>query len=204
MQILPRQVERLVEEFSKLPGIGPKSASRLVFYLLKSSDEDLQGFATAVGKLKESLTTCSSCFNIAETNPCVICKDTERDSKILCVVEEPLDVVAMEQTRGFHGLYHVLGGVISPLNNVRPQDLRIQELVNRVATTGVSEIIIATNPNLEGEATAMYISAALKEHSVRLSKLAGGLPVGSDLEYTDQLTLSLALENRKEFKGSRN
>ena len=193
-----------MSEFSRLPGIGRKTALRLVLHLLREDADDVHQFTQSVDTLCREVKHCKVCHNISDTEVCSICGDAHRDASQVCVVENIQDVMAVENTQQYHGLYHVLGGVISPLNNVRPEDLRIQELVNRVATTGVSEIIIATNPNLEGEATAMYISAALKEHPVRLSKLAGGLPVGSDLEYTDQLTLSLALENRKEFKGSRN
>lgn len=201
MAVLPKQVQDLIEEFAALPGIGPKSASRLAFYLLKTRPENLQRFGKTLSTLRDNLTVCSVCFNVAEKNPCVICSDTTRNRSVVCVVEEPLDVIAIEQTKKFNGLYHVLGGVISPLNNVRPEDLKISELVSRLSNDGVTEVIIATNPNLEGEATAMYIANKTKELPVRLSKLAAGLSVGADLEYTDQLTLSLALENRKEFQS---
>ena len=202
MSILPKSIQNLINEFSKLPGIGPKSAQRLTFYLLKNPNIDLQAFATAVANLQKDLIYCSICFNMAQTNPCKICADNKRDHKLICVVEDALDVVAMDQISDFNGVYHVLGGVISPLDGVGPENLKIAELLQRVGKLNSAEIILATNPSLEGEATAMYIARQLKQPQfkhVKITRLARGLPQGADLEYADEFTLSKALEGRREY-----
>lgn len=199
MHSVPRPVELLIEELNRLPGIGPKTASRLTFYLLRSPREQVQALAEAVGELQEKIVTCSACFNIAETSPCAICSDPQRDRALICVVEEPLDVLAIERTREYNGLYHVLHGAISPVEGVGPEDLRIAELVRRLRHHPVDEVILATNPNLEGESTAMYILRQLVPLDVRVSRLALGLPVGGDLEYADEVTLTRALEGRTEM-----
>ena len=199
MRPVPKSVERLIEELNRLPGIGPKTASRLTFYLLRSSREQAQALADAVGELHDKVVTCSVCFNIAETNPCPICGDTQRDRSLICVVEEPLDVLAIERTRAYDGLYHVLHGAISPLEGVGPEDLKIAELLQRLRRHPAEEIILATNPNLEGESTAMYISRQLAPLGVRATRLAHGLPMGADLEYADEVTLTRALEGRREM-----
>ena len=195
----PRAVTRLIEEFHRLPGIGPKTAQRLTFYLLRVSREQADSLADALAHLKDRVVICSICTNIAEENPCAICRDEFRDRSIICVVEEPLDVLAIERTREYKGLYHVLHGAISPVDGIGPDDLRIQELLARVQRDpGIKEIIVATNPNLEGEATAMYLERLVKPMGMRMTRLARGLPVGSDLEYADEITLTRALEGRRE------
>lgn len=199
MRSVPRSVERLIEELNRLPGIGPKTASRLTFYLLRSPRDQVQALARAIGELQETVVTCSTCFNIAETNPCPLCADTHRDRAIICVVEEPLDVLAIERTGQYSGLYHVLHGAISPLEGVGPEDLRIAELISRLTANPVEEVILATNPNLEGESTAMYISRQLATAGARVTRLAHGLPMGGDLEYADEVTLTRALEGRREI-----
>ena len=202
MQVLPKSVERLIGQFSQLPGIGPKTASRLVFYLLRNPRVDLSAFGEAVANLKNDLGYCAICHNIAdqaalgEMAECVICRDTSRDKSLLCVVEEPLDVVALEKA-GFSGVYHVLGGQISPLDGIGPSDLSIDSLINRLREDkNVTEVILATNPNVEGEATASYLTKVLGEFDIKISRIARGLPMGGDLEYADELTLSRALEGR--------
>jgi recombination protein RecR len=199
MRPVPRSVERLIEELNRLPGIGPKTASRLTFYLLRSPQEQVQALAQAIGELQEKVVTCSVCFNIAETDPCRICGDAQRDRSLICVVEEPLDVLAIERTGQYDGLYHVLHGAISPMEGVGPEDLRIAELTRRLGTNPVQEVILATNPSLEGESTAMYISRQLGPLGVRVTRLAHGLPMGGDLEYADEVTLTRALEGRREM-----
>ncbi len=199
MDTTPRAVTRLIEEFHRLPGIGPKTAQRLTFYLLRAPKDQAQALADAVLQLKDQITPCSICSNIAEENPCAICRDEERDRSIICVVEEPLDVLAIERTREYHGLYHVLHGAISPVEGIGPEDLRIQELLARLKQdAGIREIVLATNPNLEGEATAMYLERLIKPLGIRMTRLARGLPVGGDLEYADEVTLTRALEGRRE------
>jgi recombination protein RecR len=185
-----------MEEFSKLPGIGPKTASRLVYHLLKAADERSLDLASALEKLKARTRFCNTCFTITEEQPCPICGDPDRDRKLICVVEAPLDVLAIEKTAVYRGQYHVLHGAISPIEGIGPDDLRITELLDRVRRGGVREIIIATNPTLEGEATAMYVQKQLAVLVPTISRLARGLPVGGDLEYVDQLTLARALEGR--------
>ncbi len=199
MRPVPRSVERLIEELNRLPGIGPKTASRLTFYLLRSPQEQVQALAQAIGELQEKVVTCSVCFNIAETDPCRICGDAQRDRSLICVVEEPLDVLAIERTGQYDGLYHVLHGAISPMEGVGPEDLRIAELTSRLRMNPVQEVILATNPSLEGESTAMYISRQLGPLGVRVTRLAHGLPMGGDLEYADEVTLTRALEGRREM-----
>jgi recombination protein RecR len=199
MRPVPRSVERLIEELNRLPGIGPKTASRLTFYLLRSPQEQVQALAKAIGELKEQVVSCSVCFNIAETDPCPICNDAQRDRSVICVVEEPLDVLAIERTREYDGLYHVLHGAISPMEGIGPEDLKIAELVQRLRGRPAEEIILATNPNLEGESTAMYVSRQLAPLGVRVTRLAHGLPMGGDLEYADEVTLTRALEGRREM-----
>jgi recombination protein RecR len=196
---LPRPVQGLINEFARLPGIGPKSAARLTFYLLRSGDDQAFSLATALQDLKEKTTFCSICFNITEEDPCSICQDDTRDSGILCVVEEPLDLVALERSRAFNGRYHVLHGAISPVEGVGPEDLKIEELVDRVTQGEFKEVILATNPTLEGESTSLYLKRRFASHEIRLTGLARGLSVGGDLEYTDEITLSRALEGRLEL-----
>lgn len=197
--VLPQSVERLVNEFARLPGIGPKTASRLTFYLLRAPDEQAAELATALESLKSSTQLCSVCFNITEDDPCHICSDEGRDMRLLCVVEEPLDVVAVERSRAFEGRYHVLHGAISPVEGVGPDDLKIAELLRRLNTEQISELILATNATLEGDATALYLQRRLATMEIKLTRLARGLPVGGDLEYTDEITLGRALEGRQEF-----
>lgn len=197
MQVLVEPVAKLIDEFSRLPGIGPKTASRLVFYLLRAPEEQAGSLADALRELRERITFCSTCFNITESDPCAICTDENRDRSLICVVEEPLDVIAIERTSEFHGLYHVLHGTIAPVEGIGPDDLRIAQLLPRLGVhPPVREVIIATNPNMEGEATAMYIARQLEGSGVQVTRLARGLPVGGDLEYADEITLSRALAGR--------
>jgi recombination protein RecR len=198
MQPLVEPVARLIEQFSRLPGIGPKTSGRLVFYLLRAPEEQAQSLADALRDLRERIKFCSVCFNITEADPCAICTDETRDRSVICVVEEPLDVVAIERTREYHGMYHVLHGTLSPVEGIGPDDLHIADLLPRLnATSPVREIIIATNPNMEGEATAMYIARQLAGRNIQVTHLARGLPVGGDLEYADQVTLGRALAGRQ-------
>lgn len=199
MVATPEAVTRLVDEFSRLPGIGPKTASRLTYYLLRAPVEQVKAFGEAVGQLRDRITFCSRCFNITESDPCPVCVDGQREQETLCVVEEPLDVLAIERTGEYRGLYHVLHGAISPVEGVGPDDLRIAELVVRVRSGSIDEVILATNPSLEGEATAMYVQRQLLPLGVRVTRLARGLPVGGDLEYADAITLARALEGRREM-----
>jgi len=198
MSATPRPVTRLIEELSRLPGIGPKTASRLAYFLLRSPAEQVLSLAEAIRQVKERTVLCSVCFNIAETSPCFICNDQNRDRTQICVVEEPLDVLAIERTRQYHGLYHVLHGAISPVEGIGPEELKIRELLGRVRNSMVREVLLATNPNLEGEATAMYISRQILPLGIRVTRLARGLPIGGDLEYADEVTLAQALEGRRE------
>jgi recombination protein RecR len=199
MRSVPRSVERLIEELNRLPGIGPKTASRLTFYLLRSQEEQVRALARAIGELQEMVVICSVCYNIAESSPCSICSNSQRDRDVLCVVEEPLDVLAVERTGQYDGLYHVLHGAISPIEGVGPEDLKIAELLERIRINPVEEVILATNPNLEGESTAMYISRQLAPLGLNVTRLAHGLPMGGDLEYADEVTLTRALEGRREI-----
>jgi recombination protein RecR len=192
-------IQDLIDELARLPGIGPKSAQRLAFYLVKAPDEDARRLADVVVAAKERITFCRECGNVAEGELCRVCRDPGRDATVLCVVEEPKDAATIERAGIVKGRYHVLGGAISPLDGVGPEDLRVQELLDRVERHGVTEVILATNPNLEGNATAMYVGALLKPLGVRVTRLASGLPVGGDLEYADEVTLSQALEGRREL-----
>ena len=191
-------VARLIEEFHKLPGIGPKSAARLAYYLLRVPESGARSLAEAIIAVKEKIVLCSACQNLTDTDPCIICQDSSRDQRVVCVVEEALDILAIERTGQFKGLYHVLHGVISPMEGIGPDDLKISELLNRLNNGTVVEIILATNPNLEGEATAMYLQRLISPLGVRVTSLARGLPVGGDLEYADEVTLGRALEGRRE------
>jgi len=197
--VTPAPVTRLIDAFAQLPGIGPKTASRLTFYLLRRPAEQVEALADAICDLKQKIVFCTVCFNITEQTPCAICRDEGRDRSILCVVEEPLDVVAIDRTGEYRGLYHVLHGAISPVEGIGPDELRINELLARLKDQPVQEVLLATNPNLEGEATAMYLSRLLQPLGVRVTRLARGLPVGGDLEYADAVTLSRALEGRREM-----
>ena len=199
MSTMAGPVQRLIDELSRLPGVGPKTASRLTFHLLRQPREQSVALAEALQDLQEKVVFCQRCFNIAERSPCTICSDEERDQSLVCVVEEPLDVYAIERTREYRGLYHVLHGAVSPVEGIGPDDLKIAEIVARIGGGGVSEVLLATNPNLEGEATAMYLARLLKPLSVRVTRLARGLPVGGDLEYADSVTLARALEGRSEI-----
>lgn len=190
---------RLIEELHKLPGVGPKNAQRLAYFLLHASEEQARALAEAIVALKEKIVFCSICQNITEAVPCPICQDDERDRTKICVVEKPLDILPLERTRGYNGLYHVLHGVISPMEGVGPEDLRIRELLDRLQGESVREVILATNPNLEGEATAMYLQRLIVPLGIKVTRLARGLPFGSDLEYADEVTLTRALEGRQEM-----
>ncbi len=197
--VLPQPVQQLIDEFARLPGIGPKSASRLTFYLLRAANEQAIELAEALQDLKQRTQFCSVCFNITEDDPCLICEDETRDERLLCVVEEPLDVQAIERSRAFNGRYHVLHGAISPVEGIGPDDLKVDELIRRVQQGAFSEIILATNPTLEGESTSLYLQRRLADSGAKVTRLARGLPVGGDLEYTDEITLGRALEGRQEF-----
>ena len=192
-------VSRLVEEFHKLPGIGPKMAQRLTYYMVRMPEEEARSLAEAVLAVKEHTVLCSLCYNITEADPCETCNDPTRDQIRICVVEEALDVLSLERTGVYRGLYHVLHGVISPMDGIGPEDLKIQPLLGRLRNGEVQEVILATNPNLEGEATSMYLHKLISPLGVRVTRLARGLPVGGDLEYADEVTLSRAMEGRQEF-----
>jgi recombination protein RecR len=202
--VTPESVTRLIEAFAQLPGIGPKTASRLTFYLLRRPAEQAEALADALRDLKQKTIFCSTCFNITEASPCAICQDEGRDRSIVCVVEEPLDVIAIDRTGQYRGLYHVLHGAITPVEGIGPDELRINELMARLkeaqqTAEPVKEVLLATNPNLEGEATGMYLAQLIQPLGVRVTRLARGLPVGGDLEYADTVTLGRALEGRREM-----
>jgi recombination protein RecR len=197
MQAVAEPVARLIEEFSKLPGIGPKTAQRLTFYLLRGSREDAESLAEAITCMKEKVGFCTVCFNMSEESKCGVCASETRDRNLICVVEEPLDVLALERTGEYKGTYHVLHGAISPIDGIGPEKLRITELVDRVKGSSVTEVIIATNPNTEGDVTAAYLGRVLAPLGVDVTRLARGLPAGGDLEYADELTLARALEGRR-------
>jgi recombination protein RecR len=197
--VTPEPVSRLIEAFSQLPGIGPKTASRLTFYLLRRPAEQAEVLADALRDMKQKTVFCSTCFNITEQSPCAICRDEGRDRSIVCVVEEPLDVLAIDRTGEYRGLYHVLHGAISPVEGIGPDELRIDELMARLRDQPANEVLIATNPNLEGEATAMYLARLIQPLGVRVTRLARGLPVGGDLEYADAVTLGRALQGRRDM-----
>jgi recombination protein RecR len=199
MGSLPPPLERLVSELVKLPGIGRKTAQRLAFHLLRVPREDVSGLAEALTELRERVRFCSVCFNVADAELCPVCADPRRDRTVVCVVEEPANLTALERTHAFQGMYHVLGGALAPLKNVGPDDLRIRELVERTRTEGFREVVLATSPNVEGEATAVYLSRLLKPLGVPVTRLAQGLPAGADLEFTDDLTLTRAFEGRREY-----
>ena len=199
MRNFPAALERLTEQFARLPGIGSKSAQRLAFHVLALPDEQAEEFASAIVDAKKTVKTCPVCQNLTDQELCPICADSERDHSVICVVAEPKDVIAMERAREYGGVYHVLHGVISPLNHIGPDDIRIRELLTRVGQGGVQEIIMATNPDTEGEATAMYLSRLLRPVGVKVTRLAYGIPVGSQLEYADEVTLLRALEGRQEI-----
>jgi recombination protein RecR len=196
-RITVEPVARLIDELSRLPGVGPKSASRLAYFLLRAPREQALGLAEAILEVKERIVLCSRCFNITEMDPCAVCQDVGRDARLICVVEEPLDVLALERTGEYRGLYHVLHGAISPVDGIGPDKLRIRELVARVESERPDEVILATNPNIEGDATAMYIARQLVSLGVTVSRPASGLPVGGDLEYADEITLGRALTGRR-------
>ncbi len=193
-----QSIEQLAEHFSQLPGIGRKTAHRLAMYVLKMSRSEVDALADALRMVKEKVRYCSECSNITESDPCSICSSSKRERSIICVVEEPNDVIAIEKTNDFRGLYHVLGGALSPLDGIGPEDLRIRELLERIGKGGVQEVILALNPNVEGEATTLYVTRLLKPLGVKVTRIARGLPVGSDLEFADEATLSRALEGRVE------
>ncbi|HBK0450113.1 TPA: recombination protein RecR [Listeria monocytogenes] len=194
----PEPITKLIDSFMKLPGIGPKSAARLAFYVLDMKEDDVLDFAKALVDAKRNLSFCSFCGHITDKDPCYICADTSRDRSVICVVQESKDVIAMEKMRDFHGLYHVLHGTISPMDGIGPEDINIPDLLKRLQDDTIEEVILATNPNVEGEATAMYISRLLKPSGIKVTRIAHGLPVGGDLEYADEVTLSKAMEGRRE------
>ncbi|WP_226546391.1 recombination protein RecR [Bacillus thuringiensis] len=194
----PEPISKLIDNFMKLPGIGPKTAVRLAFFVLDMKEDDVLGFAKALVNAKRDLAYCSVCGHITDRDPCYICNDSHRDQSVVCVVQEPKDVIAMEKMKEYQGVYHVLRGAISPMEGVGPEDINIPQLLKRLHDETVQEVILATNPNIEGEATAMYISRLLKPTGIKVTRIAHGLPVGGDLEYADEVTLSKALEGRRE------
>ena len=199
MATYARPVERLIAELSKLPTIGPKSAQRIAFHVIRGRPDDARALADALREVKERIRPCRRCFNLTEAEECDICTDTRRDQSVICVVEDPYDIGPIERTGEYRGLYHVLGGALSPLDGIEPEDLRIAELVERVGKEGTKEIVVATNPNTTGEATALFIAQELKDMPVRVTALASGLPVGGDLEYADEVTLGRAFAGRREI-----
>jgi recombination protein RecR len=194
-------VQALIDELGRLPGVGPKSAQRIAFYLLQVAPEDARRLARAITEAKERITWCRTCFNISEGELCPFCLDDRRDPSVLCVVQDPRDIVAIERTHEFSGRYHVLQGAISPIQGIGPEQLRIGELVRRVEHDGITEVILATNPDIEGDATAMFVARALEHLDVRVTRLASGMPVGGDLEYADEITLGRALEGRRDVRA---
>ena len=190
-------IQDLIDELGRLPGVGPKSAQRIAFHILSADTADVTRLATALTKVKDLVRFCTTCYNVAESEQCRICRDPRRTDEVLCVVEEPKDVVAIERTREFRGRYHILGGAISPIEGIGPDDLRVRELMARLADGGITEIILATDPNLEGEATATYLARMIKPMGLKVTRLASGLPVGGDLEYADEVTLGRAFEGRR-------
>ncbi|GAC41513.1 recombination mediator RecR [Paenibacillus popilliae] len=196
----PEPIAKLIEAFSRLSGIGPKTAARLAFHVIRMPEDDVIDFAKALVNVKRNLQYCSVCCNVTDSDPCRICQDKTRDSSVICVVQETKDLVAMERMKEFHGDYHVLQGAISPMEGIGPEDIRLAELLKRLSDERVKELILATNPNIEGEATAMYISRLVKPFGIRVTRIARGLPVGGDLEYADEVTLSKALEGRREIQ----
>ncbi|HBH04399.1 MAG: recombination protein RecR [Candidatus Rokubacteria bacterium RBG_16_73_20] len=199
MAYYPEPVARLIEALQRLPGVGPKTAQRMTFFLLKRPVEEVRELAESLVAVKERIVYCGTCFNVTDQDPCRICADPARDARVLCVVEEPNDLLAMERTGEFRGRYHVLLGALSPLDGIGPDDLKVRELLLRLEQGETGEVILATNPNVEGEATALYLAKLLRPLGVRVTRIARGLPVGGDLEYADQVTLSKALEGRREI-----
>lgn len=195
----PEPIAKLVDSFMKLPGIGPKTAVRLAFFVLEMNEDDVFEFAQNLVHVKRDLVYCSVCHNITDRDPCTICEDTGRDHSIICVVQDPKDVMAMEKMKDYNGLYHILHGAISPMDGIGPEDIKVPELIKRLQDDTVQELILATNPNIEGEATAAYIARLVKPVGIKTSRIAHGLPVGGDLEYADEVTLSRALEGRREL-----
>ncbi|BAB03755.1 recombination mediator RecR [Halalkalibacterium halodurans] len=195
----PEPIAKLIEGFMRLPGIGPKTASRLAFFVLEMKEDDVLDFAKALVNVKRKLTYCSVCHNITDTDPCRICEDSKRDESVICVVQDAKDVIAMEKMKEYHGKYHVLHGAISPMDGIGPEDIKIPELIKRLQDDTIQEVIVATNPTIEGEATAMYISRLVKPTGIKVTRIAHGLPVGGDLEYADEVTLSKAMEGRREL-----
>ncbi len=192
-------IDNLIQEFNKLPGIGPKSAQRIVYYLLRAGDEQSKSLAEAIFSLKRKVTLCSTCFNVTESDPCSLCRSDKRDRSQICIVEQPQDILALEHTGIYHGMYHILHGAISPIEGIGTEDIRVRELMSRLKDGSVKEVILATNPNLEGEQTAMYLSHLITPLGVRVTRLARGLPFGTELEYADDVTLTRAIEGRQEF-----
>ena len=199
MSFYSPSIEKLIESFEKLPSIGHKTAVRLAFHMLDLNEEDTNSFINSIVNAKANLKYCNSCYNISDTDPCPICSSPKRDSSVICVVEDVRDIMAMERTHEFKGVYHVLHGTISPMNGIGPEDIKIKELLNRIGSGDTKEIIIATNPRVEGEATAIYLSKIIKPLGIKVTRIAHGIPVGGDLEYTDEITLSKALEGRREL-----
>lgn len=199
MSFYAAPIAKLIDELSKLPGVGSKTAQRLAFHILNMSSEDVEQLSSSITNAKRDIKYCRVCYNITDSDVCNICSNTKRDSSLICVVQDPKDVVAMEKTREYKGLYHVLNGAISPMEGIGPEEIRIKELLKRVADNEIKEIILATNPNIEGEATAMYISRLLKPAGIMVTRIAHGVPVGGDLEYADEVTLMKALEGRREI-----
>ena len=199
MSVYSPSIEKLIESFEKLPSIGHKTAVRLAFHMLNNSEEEINEFVNSILNAKKNLKFCSKCFNISDTDPCEICGNVKRNQETICVVEDVKDVIAMERTHEFNGLYHVLHGSISPMNGVGPDDIKIKELLSRLQDNTVKEVILATNPRVEGEATAMYLSKLIKPLGIKVTRIARGIPVGGDLEYTDEITLMQALEGRREL-----
>lgn len=199
MQSAVEPVARLIEQFARLPGIGPRTAQRLTYYLLRMPEQVSDDLADAVRQMKQSVRFCLNCLNITDTEVCAICRNESRDRSLICVVEEPLDVLALERTRGFKGVYHVLHGALSPVDGIGPEELKITDLLGRLERDQVREVIMATNPNVEGEATALYLTRLLRPLGIRVTRIARGLPVGGDLEYADEVTLAQALEGRRDM-----
>ena len=200
MAYYPEPVARLIEAFQKLPGVGPKTAQRMTFFLLKRPADEVNELAEALRELKTRIRYCRECFNVTEEDPCRICRDPARDARILCIVEEPNDLLALERTGEFRGRYHVLLGALSPLDGIGPEDIKVRELLTRLDAPGIEEVILATNASVEGEATAIYLAKLLRPLGLRVTRIARGLPVGGDLEYADEVTLSKALEGRREMR----
>ena len=196
---LPKPISKLIDELAKLPGIGERNATRLAFYILRSKDEYTTRLARAILETKSEIRACSTCFNLSSSDPCEICSSQSRNRSIICVVEEPLDLIAIEKSKEFDGIYHVLNGVISPLDGVGPEDLKISELVKRLSENSISEVVVATNPSVEGEATSLYIAKLVKPLGIKTTRLAHGIPMGGDIEYTDELTIGKALRDRREI-----